>query len=128
ELAVAVEVAHGHGLRVRTDVDVGGGLEGAVAIAQQHAHVTGVGDRQVELAVFVEVADREGLRVGAAGGQGRLKRAVCVAQEYVHGAAVVDDGEVQPSVAVEVGRQHSFGRQPNAVADRGKKTGQAAIF
>ena len=36
-----------------------GGLEGAVAVAQQHAHVAGVGGREVELAVGVEVADRE---------------------------------------------------------------------
>src|SRR5262249_47876535 len=69
ELAVAVEVAHGYGPGLRTEGDFGWGLEGAVAVAEQYAHVAVaaaqvgvVGRHEVELAAFVEVAHRQGSR------------------------------------------------------------------
>jgi hypothetical protein len=62
--AIAVEVPHRHGLRPAPDVVVHGGLEGAVAVAQQHAHGITVeeGCDQVLPAVAVEVSHRHGLR------------------------------------------------------------------
>ena len=37
--AVAVEIPHRHGIRMAPGADGAGGLEGAVAVAQQHAHI-----------------------------------------------------------------------------------------
>src|SRR5207249_4521070 len=75
EVAVAVEVPHHEcggclGRRGR-----GRWTEGAVAIAQQHAHAAGadpVGGRQVELAVPAEVPDHHRLRTWA-GREGGLR-------------------------------------------------------
>src|SRR5262249_27398965 len=81
ERAVGVEVAHGDRLRARPvgQGDAGGRPEGAVAVAAHHAHVAGIGGRDVELAVAVEVADRDGERVGSGGGvHRRLEGAVAV--------------------------------------------------
>src|SRR5204863_3623001 len=79
KLAVGVEIAHDHGPH-RTERDAGGGgLEGAVAIAQEYAQVPDPGGYEVELAVAVEVADRYRQRVIAVGVPGRLERAIRVA-------------------------------------------------
>ena len=92
ELAVAVDVAQGQGLR-REVLAAGrkdqGPRERAVAVAQQHAD--GVGEllrrHQVELAVAVEVADRDRAR-GPADGQvdPGPEGAVAVAQQHAEGA------------------------------------------
>ena len=83
-------------------------LEGAVAVAQQHAHrvAAEVGDDQVGPAVAVEVR-----RPPPKWGRGRrcrlrgLEGAVAVAQQHAHGvAAGVGDDEVGLAVAGEVRR------------------------
>ena len=106
--AVAVEVARHDrdGIGPHRVGDLG--LEGAVAVAQQHRHVVRavVGDGEVGAAVAGEVArhDRDGTgphRVGDLG----LEGAVAVAQQDRHVVAVVvGDGEVGAAVAVEVAR------------------------
>src|SRR5439155_23703964 len=109
----------------------------SVAAAQKDARVVGaagVGGRvarhEVEFFVAVEIAHREGLRVGAGGeGQGRLERAVRRTQEYAHGAGVVvDDRQVELAVAVEVGRQHGLRVRAGGVAYGGAEAEQAAVF
>src|SRR5262245_47163248 len=91
ELAVAVEVPRGEEDRSLTffrQGEVLGRLEGAVAVAQQHAEVIGVRGHEVELAVAVEVADRHRPRAGGgAGAAGGLKGAVAVAQAHAYRAA-----------------------------------------
>ena len=92
---------------------VDGGREGAVAVAEEHAHGVAavVGDGEVGLAVAVQVRhrDRAGPQPGGVvdrGGEG----AVAVAEQHAHGvAAVVGDGEVGLAVAVEV-RHRDRGR------------------
>ena len=67
--AVAVEVRDAQRHRSSADREVHRGLEGAVAVAQQHADgvAPGVGHGQVELAVAVEVPHRHGARRGPGG-------------------------------------------------------------
>ncbi len=76
------------------------------AVAQQHVGVVGVGGRQVELAVLVEVAHREGLWEGT--GRRVLRRLKCsvgVTQEDADiVTAVVGRRNVQTAVAIEVRR------------------------
>ena len=81
--AVAGEVGHGQldGL-----VGLVVGLEGAVAVAQQHQDVAvGVADEQVELAVASEVGDGQpvGFRRHRVGGRGQ-EAALAVAQVDAH--------------------------------------------
>ena len=54
-MAVAVEVADRHGIRKRSRVIVDGGLEGAIAVAQQHRNIARErgGYRQVSLVIAV---------------------------------------------------------------------------
>ena len=69
------------------------GLEGAVAVAQQHAHgaAVAIGDDEVGLAVAVEVGHRHANVGLAAGGEGLLglEGAVAVAQQHAHRVAAV---------------------------------------
>ena len=91
QLAVGVQVAGGEGgPRSRTSREEGGGVERAVALAEQDRidsawTVDRRGrHREVELAVFVEVADGQGSRkkVASGGGPSRLERAVVVTQQH----------------------------------------------
>src|SRR5439155_7780259 len=99
KLAVLVEVADGHPPRV---VEHHGpdeaGLEGAVAVAEQHGVAAAVGRiareraRHVELAVAIEIADAPPAGIGTRDGEGgrvdpRPERAVAVARQ--------DDGLVR---------------------------------
>src|SRR5262249_40107469 len=66
--AVAVEIACEDGVRFASGGEVAGGLQGAVAVAQQHAHAAGireVGDGQVRNAIAVEIAYYHGNRTRA---------------------------------------------------------------
>src|SRR5439155_4943252 len=89
----------------------GAGLEGAVAVAQHHRHrvVTAVGDRQVQLAVRVQVAGGEPARTGADAVALRIREgAVALAQEHAYRARVrVGHGQVGAPVPVEV--RHDYG-------------------
>src|SRR5262249_21737083 len=128
ELAVGVEVAHGHGLQIRTEADAAGELEGAVAVAPQDAHIIVPGRHHVEVAVRVEVGDREGNRRGAgAGTQRRPEGAVALAEEYAQGS-VGPDRKVQKAVVVEVGSGDRLGIRTGGVVDRGKEARQVAVL
>jgi hypothetical protein len=63
-VAVAVEVAGEQALRVAADVDYGGrsGRERPGAVTEEHRQVTGAvaRDREVVMAISVEVGDRHG--------------------------------------------------------------------
>src|SRR5262249_33578143 len=137
EQTVAVEVAHGHGLR--TDIDVTWRLKGAVPVSLQDAHVVLVSDREIEFAVAVEVADRKRSRISARRAeQGRTERPVGVAEQYDDGTIVVtvDDAfavprnrDVKLAVGVEVGSHHGkLAREVEWVADRGEERGEGAVF
>ena len=115
ELAVAVDVAQGHGLR-REVLAAGrkdqGPRERAVAVAQQHAD--GVGEllrrHHVEPAVAVEVTDRDRVR-GPADGQvdPGPEGAVAVAQQHAEGAVAVRRHQVEGAIVVEVAGRHGEG-------------------
>ena len=64
--AVAVEIAHGSSLRVtsRPKCKSSGGLERAITVAQQDRHAirAGIRDRQVHMAIEIEVSDADGNR------------------------------------------------------------------
>ena len=109
-LAIAVEVRHGQRRSGYVPTAIGlAGVEGAVAVAQQHAHrvVAVIGGDDVGLAVAVQVRRPPRTSV-AAGGEGLLglERAVAVAQQHADGVAarIVGDDDVGPAVAVQVRR------------------------
>ena len=89
-MAVAVEIPDGHrGWTIAGGIALGG-LEGAVAVAQEHAH-RAVGkiirNRQVGVAVAVEIAHRHRIgRMAAVVVDGGLEGAVAVAQQHAHRA------------------------------------------
>ena len=93
---------------------VAGSAEGAVAVAQQHAHGVAavVGDDEVGLAVAVDVRDRHGYWVRAGGEVDRAAEgAVAVAEQHAHGVVVgaadaIGDDEVGLAVAVDVRDRH----------------------
>src|SRR5438132_12236581 len=85
ELAISVEITHGHRNRLRPRAVVDGWTKSAVAVAQQHRDVVRVQvcHDEVRLAVTVEVADGHGpWRRSRAKTDGRLKSAVAIAQEH----------------------------------------------
>jgi transposase len=102
--AVAVEVAHGHGEGVPPGGELAGGLEAAVAVAQQdtHAaagagdHVPPVGYGEIQDAVAVEVAHGHGEGIPPGGElAGRLEAAVAFAQQHADRVAdAVGHGEI----------------------------------
>jgi hypothetical protein len=120
------------------------GLEGIVAVAQQHAHRarngrrrrikikitdTLVGRHDVELTVPVEVSDGHGLRVRAGRvGPCRLEGAVAIACLHADAAVCIRGDEVELAVAVEVCHHHGLRVCADRVIDRGEKTGQAAVL
>ena len=111
--AVAVEVRHRQRVGIRADLVVPRGLEGAVAVAQENAHV--VGDRvdadDVGDAVAVEVRHRDvvGARSGGVGHLGS-EGAVAGAQAHSHVPGhVVGIDQVGDAVAGEVGHRHAGG-------------------
>ena len=82
------------------------GLEGAVAVAQQHRDAcwNHIGHGQVGIAVAVEVADDDGFG-GRARGEGLLglEGAIAVAQKHRHrSGGVIGDGQVGLAIAVEI--------------------------
>src|SRR5262249_55988521 len=81
---------------------------------------------EVELAVGIEVADREGLPARAAGILGRLERAVRVAQHYAN--AGVARREVEPAIAVEISGYHGHRVRRDGVVDGRGKAKQAAVL
>src|SRR5262249_57017591 len=130
---VAVKGTDGCAKGAAPGVEVAGGLEGAVAVAQEHAHgarVEQVGPGEVEDAVAVEVrrhhpagpcADSVAL--------GDLEGAVAIAQEHADGAAaIVGDGEVGAAVAVEVPHRLEAGYGVYPIGNWRKKTRERAVF
>src|SRR5262249_40364915 len=84
--------------------------------------------RQVEVAVAVEVAHRQGRRTRAGGGgPSRLKRAVGVAQQHADGVGDYR-GQIEPSVAVEIARHNAGWGRAGRVARGGEEAGQAAVL
>ena len=107
-LAVAVEVAHRHRRGVGADGVGDLRLEGAVAVAQEHADGVGagIGDGEVGLAVAVEVAQAID-RSGPVPRSCRLTAGWKVPSPLPSStltvlSAVVGDGEVELAVTVEV--------------------------
>src|SRR5205823_4250287 len=83
EDAVASEIAHFHGSRIRASGVLDAGLESAVTIARQNADrvLALVGDDQIEIAVGIEITDRYFTSKRAAWiSDGRLKSSVAVAE------------------------------------------------
>ena len=81
--------------------------EGAVAVAQQEGGAAVVGGGNVVVAVAVEVAHRQRMRVCAGGKANRRgERAVAIAQQHRHTSAdyVVGDDQIADAVAVHVRR------------------------
>src|SRR5262249_19018775 len=112
--------------------EVDGRLEGAVAVAQQHAHVVAVAvdHGQVLFAVAVQVAGRHRNRAGAGGEVGlRLEGAVAVAQQHADGGVgPVGDDEVGAAVAVDVGHRHPLRlRAGGEVGSGGEGTGAGRV-
>src|SRR5439155_9362332 len=93
--------------RIDADQEILPHPEGAVAVAQEHADASSikVTGNQVELAVAVDIAARQGARAGTGeevllGGEG----AVTVAQEHAQGTSRgVARSQVQAAVTVEIG-------------------------
>src|SRR5262249_22559868 len=115
-VAVAVHQAGAYPDGLGADGVGGGGLEGAVAVAERDGDVAAaaeelVGGGEVELAVGVEVGERDGDHAGGGGVHGgvgeRGEGAIAVAVQDGDGGAgavgaEVGDGEVEHAVAVEV--------------------------
>ena len=119
EQPVAVEVAHGHGLRVLTiaKADAAGRLEGAVAVAQEDAHIVGIGGRQVDGCRphrSRRPRARAGQRQWRSCGPAETSRSRCQAARLPCWLAVagIADREVQHVVVVEVGRHHRLALHP----------------
>ena len=100
-------------------------------LAQQYGDgpVLAIYDRQIELAIAVEISRRKGGGVFACGViKRRLKATVTVSQQYAHGACAADelrqrhadqlvgtvavgDGQIQVAVVIEVSGNHCGGRR-----------------
>ena len=67
EVAIAVEVADGDGLRTPPNGEGPARPEGPIGVSEQHRDRVGAGarDREVEVVIAVEVADRHGRKIGA---------------------------------------------------------------
>jgi hypothetical protein len=109
-LAVEVEVADRHRARVAARGDARSLREGAVAVAEQHAHVVRqeVAHGEVEVGVAVQVGHRDAVRQRAGGVVDRRGEGAVVDAEQdrdvVLGPDVVGRDEVDGAVVVEVGR------------------------
>src|SRR5262249_24839574 len=122
EVAVGVEVAHAHRNRQGlTEWNVVWGLKCAIAISQKYVQVEVLTSREIDVAVSIEVAGSK--RVTDAGVDGRLERAVGVAQKDVGRA-----GEVQHTVIVEVRGDERSGSLGDGVRDGGEEGRHAAVF
>src|SRR5262249_22316286 len=125
EIAIAVEVPRRHGGRVDPGGRTLGGLEGAVAVAQQHAHRAGlieaiVDDGEVPLAITVVIPDRQGRRKGTrAVAGGALEGAITVTQQDTHPVPGVGRGQVGAAVAVEVRGRYGARLVAGGVTNRG---------
>ena len=83
-LAIAIEVAHGHGRRISAHTEAQRGGEVSMTITEQHrtACDRGIDRRQIRRTVAVEVAHGHGDRKRAHAGERRLREgAVAIAQE-----------------------------------------------
>src|SRR5581483_4774677 len=88
-------------------------LEGAVAVAQQHAQPARFpsGTDKVEPAVGVDVAQQDGRLIGADGDVlARPEGAVAVAQKHVQGVLGVAADEVELAVAIDIPDGQGDGR------------------
>src|SRR6266436_8525686 len=85
--SVTIEVVHGYENRVIIHGEILGGLEGAIAVAEQYGDggVKMVGNHQVLLAIAIEIADSHKIRMCHARTRERLRRlegAIAVAQKH----------------------------------------------
>src|SRR5437588_302496 len=112
-MAVAVKVPHRHGLGSTPSGEVGGGLKGAVPVAQEQTHgaAVKVGHGEIEMAVTVKVPYRNRLRTVPNGEVvGGLKGAVAVAQKHSHGVvAGVGHDEIEVAILVKIPHGNSRG-------------------
>src|SRR5206468_12132755 len=120
ELAIPVQIAHRDGYRVGACGEVlfggkagcgsawGGGVE-------QHRHGVGtkVRDGQIELAIPVQIAHRDGERVGAGGevlfggkaGRGGARGGGV--EQHRHGVGIkVRDGQIELAITVQIGDRY----------------------
>ncbi len=108
--------------------------ECAVPVAQEDADrvTTKVGNRQVQLAVTVEIADGHGIRRRADGVvMPGLKKAVAGSQQHAHAVAVfVGRDQVLSTIAIKVAdRRRSRALPSDVVADRwAEKTEQHTVL
>ena len=107
------------------------GLEGPVAVAEQHGHVRSgelVGSGEVEAAVAGEVA-RHSSEMGTPTGEGDLRlEGASPSPRYPHTSLEpgVDDAEVDPSITVEVASHNPPGvAPPHRVRDGGLESAVA---
>src|SRR5207248_1380380 len=121
---VTVEVPHRYTTRiVAGSVDLGG-LEGAVALAQQDTHraiwIKVIDHGEVEMAVAIKVAHGHRDRMGAGGvALGGLEGTVALAQQDRHGAIRKDGvghGEVEMAIAIKIPHRQRAGMGAGSVA------------
>src|SRR5207302_4379941 len=109
-MAVAAEVSDRHGSDRGAGSVVLGGLEGAIAVAQQHTHSRASCDDEVEMAVCVKIPRCHGPAIKADRvAMGGLKGAVAFAHQDAHLARWFAAGhcEIENGVAVEVSYRDS---------------------
>src|SRR5262249_6661346 len=140
-VTIVVEVPRRHRHGQRTGYP-GGRLEGAIAVAQPDVHAPGRGavveiDRhrrgQVQMAVVVEVGDREGRAleavVGAGGVDGGAEATPTVAEQHADSVeAGAGRGQVESAVVVEVGCRYRPGNRADGEARDGAEAGREAVF
>src|SRR5262245_58920929 len=101
------------------------GGEGAVAFAIEHAHrvTVMVSDGDIELALAVQIPDRDGIGVYASCVVLLCKKgAISISEQHAQGAvASVRDREVELAVAVQIRSRHRLGVR--AYEDLGSKRG-----
>src|SRR5262249_43552852 len=131
EGAVVPQVGDRDGERVGAGGIGSRGLEGPVAVAQQHIDVAqGIYDDQVQLVVAVEVGQCQPERSDAdAKGADALEGSVTVAQKNADGlVAGIGHHEVRFAVTVEVAGQHTLnagaGGQVAGERQRGRVGGE----
>jgi hypothetical protein len=112
-IAVAVELSHRDGDRPGADGEVRLGCDAAVRPTQQHLDATGIGapaaerDRQVRIAVVVEVPNRRGSQLVVSDvGVGRPEASARLTEQFLdqvpEGGRRAHDREIRIVVAVEV--------------------------
>ena len=107
ELAIAIEIGCGNATRGSACCAHGPSAEGTVAIAQVKSDdiVKDAGDRQIEAAVAIEVADHgvRGEAASSAQSHCRLQRPVAIAEEDRHSPTTfINDGDIKLAVAIEI--------------------------